>query len=294
MTSGLASTSISTTLPSTTVNPKTTLTSPLYCQHAAAAPSSVAGSAALGPAGEELRHGATTEDRAGVATHRHRCVVGPHRGVRVEQLEQRLELVVARGLHEGVDDRGVGGGQVLARLGFAEPAPRPARELPGCHLRAAEDASDRVERQVEDVLEHVGEPLGGGERVEDDGHRLADRVGELRLVLGGRRPVDEVGLVGPGLLATRRTAAEHVQADPRHHGGQPAGEVLDLLAPLSGPCVGADQADPGLLDGVVGGGVAAEHPQRHRAKSRPLGLELLCQAESRSSSVTSSSTGSSA
>ena len=62
----------------------------------------------LGTAGEELRHGPPADDGAGVAAHREGGVVGAHRSLRVEELQECVELVVTGGLHEGVDHGGVG------------------------------------------------------------------------------------------------------------------------------------------------------------------------------------------
>ena len=80
------------------------------------------------------------------------------------------------------------------------------------------------------------------------------------------------GTWGPsGSSRARLARAQHVEADARDDGRQPAAEVLDAAR------VGAAEAQPGLLHGVVGLAHRAEHPVGHRAQVGPVGLELLRQ-----------------
>jgi hypothetical protein len=119
------------------------------------------------------------------------------------------------------------------------------------------------------------QPFGRRQRVEHDEQREADGVGEQRLGLRvGLVAVghDGVGQTGAdGLLGSGRAGAQHVKADPAHHGGEPAAEVVDRGG------VGAGQPYPGLLHRVLGVGQRAEHPVRDRAQPSPLGVEPLGQ-----------------
>jgi hypothetical protein len=119
------------------------------------------------------------------------------------------------------------------------------------------------------------EPLGRRQPLQHDQQRQPDGVGEERLLLGVG-PVlptdDRLGHVHvERLLATRLARAEHVERDPRHDRRQPAGQVVDS------PGVGAAQAQPRLLQRVVGLAHRAEHPVGHRSQAGPVVLELLCQ-----------------
>jgi hypothetical protein len=75
-------------------------------------------------------------------------------------------------------------------------------------------------------VQHERQPFGRRERVEHDEQGQAYRVGEQRLVLGGRavRAVhDRVGqLQVHQLLSPRRARAQHVERHARYDGGQPA------------------------------------------------------------------------
>jgi hypothetical protein len=62
-------------------------------------------------------------------------------------------------------------------------SPRTAGELSRRGCRAAHHGSDLVERHVEHVVQHEGQSLGWGQRVEHDLQREADGVGHEHLVL---------------------------------------------------------------------------------------------------------------
>ena len=79
--------------------------------------------------------------------------------------------------------------------------------------------------------------------------------------------IRHVGL--EGRLAPRPARPEHVEADPPDDRRQPGPQVLDLAG------VGAAQADPRLLDGVVGLADRAEHPECHAAQVGAVGLEAI-------------------
>nr|BFF26301.1 hypothetical protein GCM10025732_42660 [Glycomyces mayteni] len=106
--------------------------------------------------------------------------------------------------------------------------------------------------------------------------RKADRVGHDRLGLrvGGGHVAGEGGRVVVAVelvLAAGATRAQEVEADAGGDGGEPAAEVLDLGG------VGAREAHPGLLDGVVGFAGAAEHAEGDRAQVVAVLLESLHQ-----------------
>ncbi len=137
----------------------------------------------------------------------------------------------------------------------------PARQLARGDRRAADDRGDLVEGQGEHVVQHEGEPLGGGELFEHHEQREADGIGQERLVLGVgpvRAVHDRVGYVRVQGPLPRFTRAQHVQAHPRHDRRQPPAGVLDLAGLRAG------KAEPGLLDSVVGLAQRTEHPVSHR------------------------------
>jgi hypothetical protein len=129
--------------------------------------------------------------------------------VRVQHLEQRLEVAVARGREERVDDSAlsleVGVGNRRLAL---DAAARTAGELP-CRLRrAVDDRRDLVEGHGENVVQHEGEPLGRRQRLQHDEQRQADRVRQQCLVLR----VGPVGAVDDrvGQANAERLLAPHV------------------------------------------------------------------------------------
>jgi hypothetical protein len=124
-------------------------------------------------------------------------------------------------------------------------------------------------------MEHEREPLGRSERVEHHEQRQADRLGLQGLLLG----VDLAGPAGCGLrdvlaerfLAVRGAGAEHVQAHPAHHGGEPSAEIAH------GTGVGAAEPQPGFLKGVIGFAARPQHPVGHRRQAGPMLFEPLGQ-----------------
>ena len=157
-------------------------------------------------------------------------------------------------------------------------APRTRRRARLASWRAAAGVrstigGDLLERHAEHVVQDEGEALGGGQRLEHDEQGEPDRVGQLGLVgrvgvlagaddrLGQRRAHE--------VLAPRAARAQHVQAHAADDRRQPAAQVVDRLG------VGAAEAQPRLLDGVVGLAQRAEHPVGDRAQVRPVLLELL-------------------
>ena len=202
-----------------------------------------------------------------------RATVGPEHDVGIEHRDERVEITLAGGCEERLDDLPLGGEVcVRDRIGAAHAPARPARELPRRLGRALHDRGDLLERHGEHVVQDEGQPFGRGQPLEHDQQRQTHRVGEQRLVLGvgaAGRVDDRVGNVHvERLLAPRSAGAEHVQRDPGDDRRQPAAEVLDL------PHIGPAKPQPGVLDGVVGLAEGAEHPVGDRPQVRPLFLEL--------------------
>ena len=124
-------------------------------------------------------------------------------------------------------------------------------------------------------MEDEREPLGRVQRLQHNQQRQPDRVGQERLVLGigavGRID-DRVGHVhAERLLPPRGARAQHVQRHTRDDRGQPPAQVFHLAR------VGATEAQPGLLDRVLGLAQRAEHAVGDRAQMGPLLLEALRQ-----------------
>jgi hypothetical protein len=119
-------------------------------------------------------------------------------------------------------------------------------------------------------VEHKRETLGRCQRVEHDEQREADRVRQQRLIL--RRADLWVRQVGAELLLAPGTAgAQDVEADAGDDGGEPGAEVLNVARARP-----AD-AQPGVLDGVVGLGEGTEHPVGHGAQMGAALLEAVGQ-----------------
>jgi hypothetical protein len=115
------------------------------------------------------------------------------------------------------------------------------------------------------------ESFSGAERFQHHQQRRTDGIGHvgiaLVVVVGGRfrdmRP--------DRFLAPRFAGAQHVEADPRHHRGQPSPEIVDAAD------IGAAEPQPGFLHRVVDLGRRAEHPKGHRSQVGAIGLEFLRQ-----------------
>jgi hypothetical protein len=65
-------------------------------------------------------------------------------------------------------------------------AARAARELPCRGRGASHDGDDLVEGQVEHIVQHERDPLGGRQGVQHHQHRHADALGKQRFLLGIR------------------------------------------------------------------------------------------------------------
>ena len=126
---------------------------------------------------------------------------------------------------------------------------------------------------VEHVVKHESEPLRRRQVLEHDEQRKADRVGEQCLLLGipvgfdahNRLRQPAAGVV----LAPGAPRLQHVEADSADDGGQPAADVPDVVR------VGATQAQPRLLDGVLRLADRTEHPVGDGLEVAAVALELL-------------------
>jgi hypothetical protein len=104
-----------------------------------------------------------------------------------------------------------------------------------------------------------------GERtIEHDEESETDRVGEHGLLLGiGRGDVFRSRLGDfrvQGFFAARAARAKHVKADAGDDGGQPSAKIFDRVG------IGAPEAQPGFLDGVVGLAERTQYAVRDRTQ----------------------------
>ena len=72
-------------------------------------------------------------------------------------------------------------------------------------------------------------------------------------------------------LAPLLAAAQHVQADARHHRGQPAGQVVDLAH------IGSAEAQPAFLHRILGFRQGTQHAVGDPPKMRAGGFEFFRQ-----------------
>jgi hypothetical protein len=135
--------------------------------------------------------------------------------------------------------------------------------LPGRGGGPLDHHGDLLERYGEHVVQHEREPFGRRERLQHHQQRQPDRVGEHRLLLGVAAVLRADDLVWclrlEGVLAAPLAGAQRVEAHSSHHCGQPRTQVLHAVG------VGAAEAQPGFLHGVVGVAHRAEHPVGHRS-----------------------------
>ncbi len=183
-------------LPFAMVKPKTTRGRPPCAHTRPGSPFTRAGCAARAPPDERLGHGLGAAHFL-LRTRLHRGAVGPEHDVGIEHREQGGQVAAAGGGEECIDD-----GAMASAVGVTHgtrrlhPAARAAREL-ACRGRgASDDGRDLVEPQIEQVVQHEGNPLGGGQRLEHYEHREAHRVGQERValrVVPALRPRDGLG-----------------------------------------------------------------------------------------------------
>jgi hypothetical protein len=142
-----------------------------------------------GPAGESPGHCLGTENRRRCAG-LYGCGVGLQHDIGVEQRQQPAKIAVARRREERVDDLALTARVHLGhRVGAADTAPSPARQLPGRRRTAADDSRDVLERHCEHVVQDECHPLRRSQRLEDDQQGHAQRVGQQQLPLRVRAHV---------------------------------------------------------------------------------------------------------
>jgi hypothetical protein len=125
-------------------------------------------------------------------------------------------------------------------------------------------------------MQHERHPLGGRQRLQHHEQRETNRIGQQRLLLDPLLAADgqlarRKRLHVERLLAPRLAPAQHVQAHPRHHRGQPPRQVFDVSR------LGAAEPQPGLLHRIVRLAERAEHPIGDLLQPVPVGLELFRQ-----------------
>jgi len=123
------------------------------------------------------------------------------------------------------------------------PAACAARELPRGGRGALHDRCHLVEGHGEHVVQHEREPLGGGQRVEDDEQRQPDRVGQQRFrdnrpAAAVREPRYGTPAIGPPThIAFGRAHAAVADDRRRPLEPDPCGTTRVLLLRSCGPRV---------------------------------------------------------
>ncbi len=124
-------------------------------------------------------------------------------------------------------------------------------------------------------MQHEGDPFGGRQGVEDNEQCEANGIAQqsflLRIdsLLWTHDRIRDVGLQRH--LAARRARAQHVKADPPDDRRQPGLEVINSAR------IGAAEANPRFLDGVVRIGQGAEHAVGDTTQVGAVCLEALGQ-----------------
>ena len=149
---------------------------------------------------------------------------------------------------------------------------------PACRAasrRSTNDRSDLFEWYVKDVVQHEGDPFGGRQGVEDNEQCEPDGIAQYGFLLRIdtlHRTHDRIRDVGlQRHFAARLARSQHVETDPPDDRRQPGPQVVNSAR------VGAAEADPGLLDGVVRIGQGAEHAIGDAAQVGAVCLEALGQ-----------------
>src|SRR5215207_1909915 len=116
-----------------------------------------------GPCREGQRppsYGPRTVDLARSAS-THGCAIGSNDDVGVENRDKRVEVAIAGGGEEGIDNFTLAHAIAVGNRGRAlHTAPCAARELPCGRRGAVNDRGDLIEGHCEHVVEHEREPLG--------------------------------------------------------------------------------------------------------------------------------------
>ena len=129
-------------------------------------------------------------------------------------------------------------------------------------------------------MQHEGDTLGWCEGLQDDQQCQPDRVGKQRFLFGVDRALDCDRCDGSLLAAlfigsfqrlftSRLARPQHVEADARHHGGEPAREVVDIIG------TGTAQPKPGFLHCILGLGRRTKHAVSNAVEMLAIGLEAV-------------------
>jgi hypothetical protein len=111
--------------------------------------------------------------------------IGPEPDVRIEKLDERVEVTVACRGEEGPDHRSLTSGICPGtRLCSSHAPASPAGKLPRCGFRLPHDWRDLLEGDVEHVVQDEGHPLGRGEHLEHHEQRGTDRISQENVLLG--------------------------------------------------------------------------------------------------------------
>ena len=165
---------------------------------------------------------------------RQRAAVGPQHDVRVEHREQRLEVAVARGGEERVDDlalaREVGVGDRALALAPRRRA-RLASLRAACGVRSTIGAISSNGTANMSCSTNASRSAGGS--VSSTTSSASPTESASSASCSGSTPSAR-STIGSGTCTSSGSSrrdlarAQHVQADARDDGGEPAAEVLDL------------------------------------------------------------------
>ncbi len=200
-----------------------------------------------------------------------RAAVGDRAGrplaVAAEHGDQRLEVPGAQGGEEGLDDAALGsgsisgGGRVLDAAGAHGSRAGARRPASGPRSGRRPRTASRRDRGARGAIRSAGSSLSSTTRRARPTESRSSRSASA----GPRRPRPRARRPGAPRAAGAR--AQHVEADARDDGGQPAAQVLDRAR------VGARELEPRLLHGVVGLGGRAEHAVRDQPEVGAVLLE---------------------
>ena len=115
--------------------------------------------------------------------HGHREGVGLEDNVRMQQGQKGLEITLARGRKEGINDLAMTRSGSFRNLGVMHSTPGSAGELAGGGRGTLQDGGNLVERDGEHVVQHEGDAFCRIKLVEHDEHGEADGLCEDRFLL---------------------------------------------------------------------------------------------------------------
>jgi len=129
-------------------------------------------------------------------------------------------------------------------------------------------------------VQHEGDTLGWCEGLQDDQQCQPDRVGKQCFLFRVDRAMDCDRCDGSLLAAlfigsfqrlftSRLARPQHVEADARHHGGEPAREIVDIFSASTA------QPQPGFLYRVLGLAGRAQHAVSNAVEMLAIGLEAV-------------------